>query len=489
MFRKGHLSRIRWLVSQSVWILALAYFSVMPGLAQGETCSASELVLQFTTGGDDLRGGNNNLNIEIHFTDNSVQFANNVNQSVSWPGGSFKYVTVPLQQAVNPAQIAQIVLTHDAQAGTQFQSIAPPFPIGPLSQDNWDMSQVRVLARGSGVNSVIATAGPHRVTGNDPSFGFAVNPAVTCQSGAITQLQFTFSTGDDDLRGGNDNLNLIVHYADGGGDQVEANVNHSASWSNGSTRMASVFLDRASAVKSVTLQTTFRGGTDGDNWNMNSVQILGVGVGTNQTLATAGFHRFTGPPGNSLTLPMTGWPAPPPPTVSGGPSNCKPSDTSAYCRSVRMARAPAPSRSGPLLSGGTPHGMAPPPGQSGVTGAVNPGTTLNSQPQTLLSSQAALSTSGAATSKPALSTAVTPAQTSLTNGDVITMAKRGQPEAEIISRIQSAPHKFDLSPTGCGDLRQAGITPSVLRAMGNGSVLPCATAPPRAAERVGVRPQ
>jgi hypothetical protein len=486
MLRKGPLNRMARLLSQSLCLLALSGFIAMPGFARAETCSASTLVLEFTTGGDDLRGGNNNVDLEIHFTDNSVQFVKNVNQSVQWPGGSFRSVTIPLQQTVTPAQIAQIVLTHDAQAGTQFQSIAPPFPIGPLSQDNWDMSLVKVMARGSGVNSIIATAGPHRFTGNDPSFGFGVNPPVTCQSGTITQLQFTFSTTDDDLRGGNDNLNLIVHYADGSADQVEPNVNHGASWSNGSTRMASVFLDRASTVKSVTLQTTSDGGINGDNWNMGSVQILGVGVGMHQNLATAGFHRFTGPPGNSLTIPMSGWPAPPVPTVSGGPTNCSPTDTSAYCRTARMARAPAPSNSGPLLSGGTPHG-APPPPAPGNTGFAKPQATLNSSPQTLLSSQPM--SANAAMSRQAPSTAVTPTQNSLTNADVITMARSGRPEAEIISRIQSAPHKFDLSPTGCGNLRQAAVTAPVLKAMADGSVVPCATAPARSEGRVSVRPQ
>src|SRR5438309_4701606 len=103
MFAMRGLDPIARLFSRSLCLVALASFTAIPGLAQAETCSASTLVLQFTTGRDDLRGGNNNITVEIHFKDNSVQFAKNVNQSQSWAGGSFKSVTVPLQQTVSPA--------------------------------------------------------------------------------------------------------------------------------------------------------------------------------------------------------------------------------------------------------------------------------------------------------------------------------------------------------------------------------------------------
>ena len=455
---------------RSLWLLAVTVLISSPGYGQAGTCLASKLQLQFTTGSDDLRGDFNNLDVEVHFADHSVQTAQNVNQGKEWGGGSFNSVYVPLQQPVSPSQITQIVLIHSAQAGMRFNGTAPPFPVVPLSQDNWDMSQVNVIAIGSGVDSVIATAGPYRFTGNNPTFSFNVNPPVTCLTGTITQLQFTFSTADDDLRGGNDNLNIIVHSGDGGPDQVETNVNHSAGWSNGSTHEANIFLNRANTVQSVTLQTTFSGGTNGDNWNMGSAQIVGIGIGIHQNLATAGFHRFTGPPGNSLLVPITGWPPAPFPTVSGGPSQCRPDDTSAYCRNARMTRAQPPTNNGALLPVGTTQGLGSV--QPGSAGALKPQITLNSQPATLLSNHNTPPT--AAEPRTGLSPTESRTQNTLTNADVITMVKSGTPEPNVIERIQSAQHKFDLSTSGCRDLLVAGVKTNVLKAMGDGSVVPCA---------------
>lgn len=62
----------------------------------------------------------------------------------------------------------------------------------------------------------------------------------------------------------------------------------------------------------------------------------------------------------------------------------------------------------------------------------------------------------------------------LTNADVILLVRSRKPEREIISSISSAQHKFDFSPAGCRSLTQARVSQNILRAMGNGSVLPCA---------------
>ena len=464
----------------SLALLASAY-----AFGQAGTCAASKLVFQFTTGADDLRGGNNNLNVEVHFADHSLQVVKNLNQGLTWGGKSFNTVNVPLQHPIHPAQITQLVLIHDAQAGVHFNGPAPPFPVLPLSEDNWDMAQLTVVASGPGVDSVIATAGPHRFTGSDPSFGIDTNLPVSCQSGTITQLRLTFATGNDDLRGGNDNLNVIVHYNDGGPDQVESNVNHSSGWSNGSQHSSNIFLNRASAVQSITLQTTFTGGTNGDNWNMDSLQVVGLGVGVHQPLATAGFHRFTGPPGTLLTIPITGWPAPPPPTVSGGPSQCSPTDMSAYCRTARMSRAQGKVSRGPLLSGGTSQGLSSQAPQQSSAGSASSGVgslrsstmqpMLQSQPQAMLSNQ--LSTQSATvTPRGGLLSAngsQAGSQKTLTNADVITMVKSGKAEPDIVGSISASQHRFDFSSAGCRSLLQAGVSANVLKAMGDGSVVPC----------------
>src|SRR5690242_9655552 len=43
------------------------------------SCSVGMLNLRITTGNDDLRGGNDNLNVEIHYANGDMQTAANVN--------------------------------------------------------------------------------------------------------------------------------------------------------------------------------------------------------------------------------------------------------------------------------------------------------------------------------------------------------------------------------------------------------------------------
>lgn len=464
----------------ALWAVALSLLSALAGYGQAQNCSVSKLTLQFTTGSDDLRGGENNLDVQIHFADGPMQVIKNVNNGQTWAGHSFRTVSILLKQPVAAAQITQITLIHNASAGIHFNGTAPPFPILPKSEDNWDMAQMKAIAVGTGT-AVIASAGPYRFTGSAPSLSVAVTPPASCEAGDITQLRLTFFTGSDDLRGGNDNLNVIVHYRDGSPDQFEGNVNHNGGWGNNSRHDVSVFLSRTSAVDSITLQTTFTGGTNGDNWNMDSLEIAGFGIGVHQNLATAGFHRFTGPPGNSLTVPITGWPAPPP--VSGGPSHCRPDDTSEYCRLAHMGRKPAPPKSGALFSSGS-HGLAPQPaGNAGgllqsknaISGSAPARIALSSQPHGMLPSvQAAPPGSTSPARAGLLAAPVAAQQKVVTNADVILQVKSRKPEPEIISSINSAQHKFDFSPAGCRSLAQARVSQNILRAMGDGSVMPCA---------------
>ena len=47
-------------------------------------------------------------------------------------------------------------------------------------------------------------------------------------------------------------------------------------------------------IRSITLATSFMGGSGGDNWNMASVQAdADPANGTHHTIAKSGFHRFS----------------------------------------------------------------------------------------------------------------------------------------------------------------------------------------------------
>ncbi|MFN4313454.1 MAG: RICIN domain-containing protein [Chitinophagaceae bacterium] len=121
--------------------------------------------------------------------------------------------------------------------------------------------------------------------------------------GSVRHLYATFNTGVDDLRGGNDNVNLTIRYADGT-EQVFLNVNNGARWVDNSTQTVHLTLNRAvrrqdieSFVLGATTQSTV--GSNYDNWNLNSFSVSSGygGVVYAQAYPAAGadyYFRFTG---------------------------------------------------------------------------------------------------------------------------------------------------------------------------------------------------
>jgi len=275
-------------------------------------CTVGQLNLRITTGNDDLRGGKNNLNVEIHFANGDMQTASNVNKGADWPNHSVNVVGVHLNHPIAPNEIKEIRLVHSAQGGynppSAGQAASSAFPVaGPAlatihaaqgiqSEDNWDMAQFQAFGLGTGVNLPIASFGPHRFTGSNPSLDIAAQPAGCPSPNQVSRISFTFWTADDDLRGGNDNLDVTIRFADGTS-QAEPNVNHSQNWPNGSTKGAEILLNHPvtmDQIRGFTLETTFTGGSGGDNWNMNSMQADAVLMdGSSHTIAKSGFHRFS----------------------------------------------------------------------------------------------------------------------------------------------------------------------------------------------------
>ena len=118
-------------------------------------------------------------------------------------------------------------------------------------------------------------------------------------------IYVTIGTGKDDLRGGNDNLNITVLFSDGT-KQAFSNVNVGARWIGNYEETVPLILNRditdVRQIKEFMLETTFSGGTGGDNWDMttfkattsNQGQIYINKIGT---IPYDGFNiikRFTG---------------------------------------------------------------------------------------------------------------------------------------------------------------------------------------------------
>lgn len=313
------------------WMLIASIFLMIPSLVVAQNnrgmlaqrpgglvpasggCSINQLQFQFHTGNDDLRGSGNDLNVEVHFLDGTIKFAKNVNKGANWPNNSSRLVTIPLDRPVAPNQIRSIRLIHLAQGG--YSADAGAMALSPSqeaamlagikTEDNWDMAEMRVAAPlGNGPQVQIAASGFHRFTGSSPTLDISAFPNIACPTpGQATQLEFDFQTGNDDLRGGHDNLNITI-FADGL-TQKELNVNGSQHWADGSAHHVTLMLNHPvdiHQIHNVLLETTFDGGYGGDNWNMESLHVYARVNGANVPIATQGFFRFKGPPANRLMV-------------------------------------------------------------------------------------------------------------------------------------------------------------------------------------------
>src|SRR5215813_1865825 len=247
---------------------------------------ANKLELTIKTGSDNL-GGDDGLTVTIHLRDGHKQVIDNVNEGREWSNNSTHVKTIALDQAVDPFDVIRIVL----QAGFSL-----PDNTVPPKSDNWDMDSISIKGIGEDVDKIIARHGFNRFTGTGSTLSI---PITSPEAGKANKLEFTFQTGGDDLRGDNDNLNVIIHYRDGG-TQHSNNINGGKNWTNNSMHVETITLDHAvdpSEIVEVDLETTFTGGSGGDNWDMNSVIVKAIGDGVNKVLFTKIGNpgkRFTG---------------------------------------------------------------------------------------------------------------------------------------------------------------------------------------------------
>ncbi|HEV2304821.1 MAG TPA: hypothetical protein VGR93_04840 [Candidatus Acidoferrales bacterium] len=158
----------------------------------GGPCVVTELRLRIVTGGDDLRGGQDNLNIIVFFTSGSPQVAANVNKGNNWPNNSVNHVDIPLSRPVSPDEIKALRLVHIADGS--FKVYLPVLILNaPLalahafqSPDNWNMAEIEIAGLGDGGGVRIAKYGFHRFTGSDPALTISTKaPPNTCVLGRL----------------------------------------------------------------------------------------------------------------------------------------------------------------------------------------------------------------------------------------------------------------------------------------------------------------
>jgi hypothetical protein len=131
----------------------------------------------------------------------------------------------------------------------------------------------------------------------DTKYAAQANPPVISDS--PNELIATFITGGDDLRGGNDNVHLVLLLRAGTPLRFP-NVNGGHRWINNSSQTVAVPLPatvRFEDIAGVRLETTFGGGTGGDNWDLKRLEVSTRLSGTERRVLTregTPLVRFTG---------------------------------------------------------------------------------------------------------------------------------------------------------------------------------------------------
>lgn len=234
-----------------------------------------EVVVEFQTGNDDLRGGNDNVGMDILLRSGDRVQVRDINLRARWLSNYTEHALVCLPRPVRESDIAAFEFV------TTFR--------GGISGDNWDAKRIIVWQNfGTRRKMLTQRSAFFRFTGDRrsvrvpmPGASRGAPPTKAEASGKITHLRLTFKTGGDDLRGGNDNLDVTILYRDGRSQRVNT-VNSRQNWSNGSTRTVSLALDRPvdrGGVSGLVLNTTARGGFNGDNWNLDALTVIPVRSG------------------------------------------------------------------------------------------------------------------------------------------------------------------------------------------------------------------
>ena len=235
----------------------------------------TQVLLAIQTGGDDLRGGNDNADATLNFQGGNRTTVN-INRGRDWNNGDTHVVKLDFPAGLSESAITGVSIT------THFG--------GGIGGDNWNIQKVALLvSRSAGSVAQVppqpivhtwldASGGPLvRFTGDVHDKSLSVAPQ---DAGVkVVALKLIISTGNDDLRGGshlNDDCDVTVLLT--GGRTIELhNVNNGHTWSDWTDHAVDIPIPASGLtggeVIGVKLHTGFGGGIDGDNWNVQRVQL------------------------------------------------------------------------------------------------------------------------------------------------------------------------------------------------------------------------
>ncbi|WP_437586273.1 membrane dipeptidase [Sorangium sp. So ce1000] len=236
-------------------------------LAPGGSGEIRKLSFTIRTGGDDLRGGNDNAIAVIRISGRETECP--LNKGASWGNGSVNTVSCDLPAGTRRSAIQGVAIR------TTFG--------GGIGGDNWNMASVLVSGEPAASTLMNLDGAPLvRFTAEQRVrhlYAPRLTPVFTSPEREPTPsvMRLWIATQKDDLRGDNDNAFAVITYR--GGVRQEVPLNRGGKWGPESRynvvfKLAGTHTHRD--IVSFGIRTTFTGGVSGDNWDVASLDLEAV---------------------------------------------------------------------------------------------------------------------------------------------------------------------------------------------------------------------
>lgn len=285
--------------------------------------SENKIDIDFKTGSDNLevKDVQENLEIRLIIQNKADVILLDANKNQNWPNNSVRRVSIPLPADVKVDEIKEIHLIREAKGGSRDNFKA-------TIADNWNLESINATAtiKTNGVQKkyefekIVSPEYGRPLfrfvyeRGNDVTDGTFYKSALTLKSNALppavntnvsaqnAKLEISIGTGGDDLRGGNDNCNIVLTFKSNTKKIQLTNVFNGRSLGGFTEKNLSKDIPNSqnidiNDIKEVEIHHTGGGGIGADNWDIDKVKITIIKDGQTKILVDkvgAPIHRFDG---------------------------------------------------------------------------------------------------------------------------------------------------------------------------------------------------
>lgn len=283
--------------------------------------SVNKLDVDIKTGSDNLepRDFQNNPQLKVNIKNRNPIIIENINNNQTWPNNSIHRISISLPADVNISDLQSISILRGLVRGWNSAEIN--------RADNWNIDRFTVTATIKTNDRLVKTVLLDKIaSGRYPVVRIVYQQFDSSNPTVVTEKTFdllepatntplinvpvtanaiitaTFGTGGDDLRGGNDNIDMMFEFKSGIMPLVFRNVNASRRWGNFFEKTVTKELSDSQNfyvddIKDVVIRHTGGGGIGADNWHLDKFKLSITKGNVTKILidrVEAPIHFFTG---------------------------------------------------------------------------------------------------------------------------------------------------------------------------------------------------